>query len=316
MTLPQIGITLGDPGGIGPEVTLKALSSLPDHPDARYILFGSQTVIDQERDFLKIDLTIPGDFISLREVSDLTSPSEKGKSTSVNGAASFHYFEAAVRQAKKGNLQAIVTAPVSKRSWDLAGVPWAGHTEYLSQDYPKAIMSFWSDALKIALFTHHISLAQAIGKINKKNLLAFIRQLDEYIKKIPGQQFEFLVSGLNPHAGEQGMLGKEENEHILPAIEKAQKQGISVSGPFPPDIVCRQALNKPDKIVIALYHDQGLIPFKLLAFDHGVNVTWGLPFIRTSPDHGTAFDIAGKGIADPQSMIEAILLAHRFLKIE
>ncbi len=312
MILPKIGITLGDPGGVGPEVTLKSLFSLSSLPDARYVLFGSKTVIDNERDVLNLDFSIPNDSISLHEVEGSSPLFEKGQPSSANGAASFRYFDVAVQEAKKGNLQAIVTAPVSKKSWNLAGISWAGHTQYLSQSYPEAIMFFWSDALKVALYTHHLSLKQAISKINEKSLFEFILRLHENTKKLRSHRFQFLVSGLNPHAGEQGLMGKEESEHILPAIEKAQIQGVPVSGPFPPDVVFRDALNKPERIVIGLYHDQGLIPFKLQAFDRGVNMTLGLPFVRTSPDHGTAFDIAGKGIADPRSMKEAIRLAHKF----
>jgi 4-hydroxythreonine-4-phosphate dehydrogenase len=313
MTLPKIGITLGDPGGIGPEVTLKSLSSPSSLPDAHYVLFGSKTLIDNERDALNLDISIPNDSISLHEVDGSYTPFEKGKPASTNGAASFRFFEVAVQEANKGNLQAIVTAPISKRSWNLAGIPWAGHTDYVSQSRPDAIMCFWSDALKVALYTHHLPLKQAIAKITEKSLYGFILRLYENIKKIQSHHFHFLVSGLNPHAGEQGLMGTEESEKILPAIKKAQMMGIPISGPFPPDVVFRDALNKPDKIVLALYHDQGLIPFKLQAFDRGVNVTLGLPFVRTSPDHGTAFDIAGKGIADPRSMTEAIHLAHRFV---
>jgi 4-hydroxythreonine-4-phosphate dehydrogenase len=316
MTPPKIGITLGDPGGIGPEVTLKSLFSIPSFPDAHYVLFGSKTVIDNERDVLNLDFSIPNDSISVHEVECSSTLFEKGKPTSANGAASFRYFERAVQEVNKGNLKAIVTAPVSKHSWSLAGISWAGHTEYLSQSIPEAIMFFWSDALKVALYTHHLPLKQAIAKIIEKSLLEFILRLHENTKKFRSHGFEFLVSGLNPHAGEQGLMGTEESEHILPAIEKARTRGVPVSGPFPPDVVFRNALNKPDKIVISLYHDQGLIPFKLLAFDRGVNMTLGLPFIRTSPDHGTAFDIAGKGIADPKSMTEAIRLAHRFVSSE
>lgn len=312
MTLPKVGITLGDPGGIGPEVTLKSLSSFSSLPDAQYVLFGSQAVIDYERAALNLDLSLPRDSISLHEVEGLTDPVVRGKPTPPNGTASFRYFEEAVQQAQKGNIQALVTAPISKRSWDLAGIPWAGHTEYLSRFYPEAIMFFWSGDLKVALYTHHIPLQQAVAKVKEKPLFEFIGRLDKYMNSIQSHSFEFVVAGLNPHAGEQGLMGSEESKYILPAIEKARSKGIPVSGPFPPDAVFRNALNKPDKIAIALYHDQGLIPFKLLAFDQGVNLTLGLPFIRTSPDHGTAFDIAGRGIADPRSMIEAIRLAHRF----
>ena len=312
MIRPKIGITLGDPGGIGPEVTLKSLFSLSSLPDAQYILFGSQNVIDAERSALNLDSSTRSDSISLHEVDLLPDPVVRGKPAAPNGAASFRYFERAVQQAEEGIVQAIVTAPISKQSWGLAGIPWAGHTEYLSRSYPDAIMFFWAADLKVALFTHHLPLRKAIAKIEHKSLLDFILRLHANMNKIQSSGFEFLVSGLNPHAGENGLMGSEEREQILPAIEKARSAGVPVSGPFPPDVVFRSALNKPDKIVIALYHDQGLIPFKLTAFERGVNLTLGLPFVRTSPDHGTAFDIAGRGMADPASMIEAIRLAYKF----
>ncbi len=315
MTLPRIGITLGDPGGVGPEVTLKSLFATTLLPRARYVLFGSQAVIDKERETLNFDPSFSHNCISLHETEYLSPQVKKGKPTPQNGKVSFRYFERAVREAREGNLQAIVTAPISKQSWNLAGIPWAGHTHYLSHYYPEAIMFFWSETLKVALFTHHLSLKQALAKIEEKTLFAFLLRLYENLKKIQSQDFKFLVSGLNPHAGEQGLMGTEENEQIIPAIKKAQIKGIPVSGPFPPDVVFRDVVNKPDKIVIALYHDQGLIPFKLLAFNRGVNLTLGLPFVRTSPDHGTAFNIAGKGIADPMSMREAVRLAHRFASI-
>jgi 4-hydroxythreonine-4-phosphate dehydrogenase len=313
MTSPRVGITLGDPGGVGPEVTLKSLSSIFSLPDAHYVLFGSKAVIDNERYVLNLDFSIPNDSISLHEVECSSTLFEKGKPTPANGALSFRYFEQAVQEAREGNIQAIVTGPVSKRSWDLAGIHWAGHTEYLSRFYPEAIMFFWAENLKVALYTHHIPLRRAIAKINERSLLEFILRLHGNMHTFPGHEFEFLVSGLNPHAGEQGLMGSEEDEQIIPAIEKARSKGVPIRGPFPPDVIFRNALNKPDKIVIALYHDQGLIPFKLQAFDRGVNLTLGLPFVRTSPDHGTAFDIAGKNIANPTSMIEAIRLAHRFV---
>jgi 4-hydroxythreonine-4-phosphate dehydrogenase len=171
-------------------------------------------------------------------------------------------------------------------------------------------MAFWSEKLKVALFTHHLPLKSALRRVKKKQLqefFAFIHRIFE--RGMPGK-YDFLVAGLNPHAGEAGLLGREEEEEIIPAIRSSQKKGLRISGPFPPDVVFRKALGQADKIVISLYHDQGLIAFKLVAFDTGVNVTLGMPYIRTSPDHGTAFDIAGKGIANPQSMIESIKLAY------
>lgn len=312
MTPPKIGITLGDPGGIGPEVVLKSLANLSSLPEAHYVLFGSRSVIENEREALDLRISLPSETVSLRDIPAPPDPPGIGSPTAANGSLSFRYFESAVREAREGRLLAIVTAPVSKRSWDLAGLTWAGHTEYLTRLFPGAIMFFWSEELKVALFTHHIPLKLALEEVEEKSLLRFIMKLHENMSRIPIEDFKFLVSGLNPHAGEEGLLGTEEREKMLPAIAAARSMGVPIAGPFPPDVVFREALHKPDKIVIALYHDQGLIPFKLHAFHSGVNVTLGLPFVRTSPDHGTAFDIAGKNIADPTSMIEAIRLAHRF----
>lgn len=171
-------------------------------------------------------------------------------------------------------------------------------------------MSFFSPRLNVALYTHHIPLKKALGKIRKNDLTAYFADLKRSADKIG--RYQFLMSGLNPHAGEKGMLGNEEINEIIPAMEKARVDGMDIRGPFPPDTVCLKAMDQSDKIVVSLYHDQGLVAFKLIAFDSGVNVTLGLPFVRTSPDHGTAFDIAGTGRADPGSMREALRLAADF----
>jgi 4-hydroxythreonine-4-phosphate dehydrogenase len=161
----------------------------------------------------------------------------------------------------------------------------------------------------VALFSHHIPLKQAITKIKTKELLEYFLRLRSSLIQAGKRNMSFLVSGLNPHAGEEGMLGSEENEEIAPAIKKAREEGVPIKGPYPPDVVFRKAYGLSDTLVIALYHDQGLIAFKMAVFERGVNLTLGLPFVRTSPDHGTAFDIAGKGKANPRSMSEAIKLA-------
>jgi 4-hydroxythreonine-4-phosphate dehydrogenase len=179
----------------------------------------------------------------------------------------------------------------------------------LSQFYAGAIMAFWSENLKVALLSHHVSLRDALKKVRRESLQDFFISLHRAVKGVRPGGFEFLVAGLNPHAGEGGLLGREESDEITPAIKEARRLGIKVSGPYPPDVVFRSAMGRKDKVVIALYHDQGLIPFKLAAFETGVNVSLGLPFIRTSPDHGTAFDIAGKNRASPRSLVEAIKLA-------
>ncbi len=318
MNFPKIGITLGDPGGIGPEIILKAFSSENSLLKAHYILFGSSRIIEEEKKALGIELDIPllqqinPDFpsLSLLEIDSPLKIIKKGTSTKEAGQASFLFFKEAVEKAKMGEIHALVTAPISKQSWNLAGFEWPGHTDFLTQLFPQAIMAFWSEKIKVALFTHHIPLKVAINKIKKEDLLYFFLLLHQHIEKIQPEKYHFLVAGLNPHAGEQNLMGSEEEEEIAPAIEQAQRKGMRISGPFPPDVIFRDCLNRSEKIVIALYHDQGLIPFKLEAFEIGVNVTLGLPFIRTSPDHGTAFDIAGKGMADPQSMVEAIKLAY------
>ena len=318
MTLRRIGITLGDPGGVGPEIVLKALAGDYKLPKAEYVIFGSAPVLRAEEKALGIHFdfgsgkprpTRLSGSLTFHEIPGLPRTVTKGAPTATNGRESFLYFQAAVDEARKGNLQAIVTAPISKSSWALAGVPWKGHTDYLSRFCRGVIMGFWSDKLKLALLSHHVSLKDALKKIKRESLQEFFISLDRSLKKVRPGKFTFMVAGLNPHAGEGGLLGREEVEEVGPAVEEARRQGISISGPYPPDVVFRSALGQSDTFVIALYHDQGLIPFKLLAFDSGVNVSLGLPFIRTSPDHGTAFDIAGKDRADPHSLVEAIKLA-------
>ena len=316
MNLPKIGITLGDPGGIGPEIVLKALSLKDSLPRAQYIIFGSSFVLEEEKLAMGLKMDIQtfdkkeSISPSLFEIENSLETLKKGSPSKENGEASFLFFKKALEEAKRGTIDALVTAPISKNSWNLAGLRWPGHTEFLSQTYPHAIMAFWSERIKVALFSHHIPLKAAIEKIKKDTLLDFFLSLNHNIEKVKPEVFHFLVAGLNPHAGEGSLLGSEEEEEIFPAVKQAQREGMRINGPFPPDVVFRSALNYPDKIVIALFHDQGLIPFKLEAFEKGVNLTLGLPFIRTSPDHGTAFDIAGKGIANPESMVEAIKLAY------
>jgi len=318
MSLPRIGITLGDPGGIGPEIVVKSLLDTSALPPAQLVLFGDRSVLEEAERTLGKSLNClhydekedrENVRISLREVKAPLTSVKKGKAFGENGLASFLFFEEAVQAARRGELQSIVTAPISKLSWELGGISWRGHTEYLEKFYPEAMMTFWSERLTVALLSHHVPLKEALRKVKKKNLLRFFHTLRQSMDTARPGPYEFLVAGLNPHAGEHGLLGKEEAEEIIPAIEEAKASGLPFSGPYPPDVVFRIALGHPQKIVVALYHDQGLIAFKLEAFETGVNVTLGMPFIRSSPDHGTAFDVAGKGRASHRSMAEAIRLA-------
>ncbi len=318
MSLPRIGVTLGDPGGIGPEIVLKALLRWPELPPARFVLFGTSELLRREERALGMSLeTASFDAgsvdsearFSLAEVPVGPLPLRYGEPLADYGRASFAFFQAAVEAARAGRIQAVVTAPISKLSWSLAGIPYHGHTEFLETIYPGAIMSFWSEKLVVALFSHHLPLRRALDRLDKAALVEFIATLRRGVEKARPGLHHYLVAGINPHAGENGLMGREEIEIIAPAVEEARAAGADISGPHPPDVVFRMAYGRPRRIVIALYHDQGLIPFKLEAFDTGVNATLGLPFLRTSPDHGTAFDIAGKNLANPQSMAEAIRLA-------
>jgi 4-hydroxythreonine-4-phosphate dehydrogenase len=321
MSRRRIGITLGDPGGIGPEIVVRALAAptgssattelagLSVPTGVEYVIFGDPDIFRSEAD--RLGLNAHSVVFSFRASGPERPSGRRGSPDPDNGAASFRWFADAVAAARAKEIGAIVTAPISKKSWELAGLPWRGHTEYLASLYPSAIMTFWSDPLTIALFSHHLPLREALADVTKAHLLRFFRTLRDGLDAVSPGPHEFLVAGLNPHAGEDGLLGREEREEIEPAIREARESGIPVTGPFPPDVVFRSALGRPEKVVVALYHDQGLIPFKLVAFETGVNATLGMPFLRTSPDHGTAFDIAGKSPADPRSMIAALRLAGR-----
>ena len=308
MTPPRIGVTLGDPAGIGPEIVVKALSELQALPPAQYVIYGESRIIQGAEQALGLRLGWNHE-IELRDLpAGSTYPKTRGPSEA-GGRASFLWFEAAVEDARRGKLQAVVTAPISKESWNLAGLSWRGHTEYLERDYPEAIMSFWSRSMRVALLSHHLPLREALERIKKDVILEFLISLRRSLDKLSSGITTFLVAGLNPHAGEKGILGHEEETEIRPAVEGAVKEGMDVAGPFPPDTVFLMARGKTDRMVVALYHDQGLIAFKMEAFSTGVNMTLGTPFVRTSPDHGTAFEIAGMNCADPSSLQEALILA-------
>lgn len=317
--IPKIGITTGDPAGIGPEVVVKTFSATENLPEAAYFIFGPGRVLSDEA----AALGLPFDPRAVAGPGAETGPGvylvdggpgvtgTKGRPTAEGGRASFEAFERAVEEARQQRLAGIVTAPVSKLAWSMAGLKWRGHTDYLTKLYPGAIMSFWSDRLKVALLSHHVPLREALARVHTDILLDFLFVLRRSLAVHSTRAFRFLVAGLNPHAGEDGLMGDDENEIAL-AVGRARQAGMNIEGPIPPDIVFRLALGQDDIMVVALYHDQGLIPFKLESFESGVNMTLGLPFVRTSPDHGTAFDIAGTGKADPRSFRRAVELAVEF----
>lgn len=299
-----IAITLGDPQGIGPEVIAKSL--------AGYSPSCSLAIVGARRYFPARDMRVVGHVAEIKAgEAAFWDPGD----VPAGADPSFSWVKAAVELAMRGDVQALVTAPVSKNKWLDSGLPYRGHTDFLAtvaRHGPPA-MFFWSPGLKVALFTHHIALREVFARITREAIQDFTRLVAAELQKLFHQEFIFLFSGLNPHAGEDGHLGSEEIDTIIPAIAALPRQ-IQVAGIYPPDVVFAKARAVKNAVVIAWTHDLGLIPFKLLQAVDGVQLTLGLPFVRTSPVHGTAFDIAGQGIADPASMLAAIRLAESLLR--
>ncbi len=321
---PIIGISMGDPAGIGPEVIVKALSDPVLRHRARYIIYGMNELLHYAADIAEFDVfwwrdqyngrlrSYPHDVV----VVDYDQYSFLGSTirapSKVGGEASMRFCLDAIEAAKKGLVDAVVTAPIAKESWKLAGYGYPGHTELFAQktNSRRYNMMFAGGPLKVVLATVHIPL---MGLWNRLNIGAVFQPIElmnqtliEYFD-IPKPRIA--VCGLNPHASENGQFGDEEERLISPAILMARDQGIDATGPYPPDTIFIKAKAGHYDAVVAMYHDQGLIPVKLLAFDQAVNMTIGLPIIRTSPDHGTAFDIVGRNKANPGSMRAAIDLA-------
>ncbi len=313
----KIAITIGDPAGVGVEVTLKALIDESIINECKPLIIGDRAVIE---DAVK-QLAIPID-ISCYDILDTRSINnkkfKKSMPTEEGGRASVDYIKKAVELASLRIVDAIVTSPLSKESLHMAGFSWPGHTEMLAEltDTKDYAMMFYSERLKLILVTIHSALKNIPDLITKDSVLKTIILAQKGCEMMGIDNPKIAVAGLNPHAGEAGIFGDEELREIAPAINEAQIRGILVTGPYPPDTLFWKACNEEFDMIVCMYHDQGLIPFKMLAFEKGVNLTIGLPFIRTSPDHGTAYDIAWKGLADPSSMIEAIKLAVRLRKRE
>ncbi len=318
-----IAITMGDPGGIGPEVIVKALFCAEISDICSPLVVGDSRVMEDAVRMTGLPLKIQ----SISGVSGLRPeagtiavldikaplPVPKGVPSKSAGTEIVKYIRTAVGLAENSDVGAVVTAPISKESLKQAGCMWAGHTELLAEltHTEDFAMMFASEVLNVILCTIHIPLKDVPGRINQDNVLRTIMSAKKGAAMLGIDNPRIAVSGLNPHAGESGIMGDEETTGIIPAIKEAQKKGMNAAGPFPPDVVFHKAYNGEFDIIVCMYHDQGLIPFKMLAFDTGVNVTVGLPIIRTSPDHGTGFDIAWKNIASPSSMVEAIKLAAR-----
>ncbi|MEJ7847518.1 MAG: 4-hydroxythreonine-4-phosphate dehydrogenase PdxA [Pyrinomonadaceae bacterium] len=326
LDLPIIGITMGDAAGIGPEITLKALSEPNLLKTFRPVIIGDIEFLRKESSTLGLEL----DFIDFNEneynprqleVFDLHNLPDDliiGSDNGVGGKASAEYIKAAVKLWRDKKIDAIATAPISKKAIGLGGYNFPGHTEFLAEltSTKQFAMSFFAGKLRVVLLSTHVSLKQAIELVKKDALVDLILFSQRQITRLLGREARIAVAGLNPHASEGGMFGSEEANEILPAIFECRGvHNIEVFGPFSPDTIFLRGFNGEFDAVIACYHDQATIAVKSLSFGSSVNVTLGLPLIRTSVDHGTAFDIAGKGIADESSMKAAIALAVELSKI-
>lgn len=283
---PRIGLTLGDPNGIGPEIVRKVRDVFAARPG------GAELIPIGDADF----------------------PARPGVISAEAGAVSAAWVREGVAACLRGELDALVTAPISKEAWNLAGVPYPGHTELLADlcGTDRFGMLLAGKGLRVMLATRHLPLREVAVKLSAAEIRMAVELLVEGLPAFGVDAPRIAVCGLNPHAGDGGAIGREEVEWIAPLIRDLAAEGFPVSGPWPADTVFHQAVRRNQfDAVVALYHDQGLAPLKLWAFDEGVNVTLGLPIIRTSPDHGTAFGIAGKHLANPDSMIAAVETALR-----
>lgn len=289
---PLVGITVGDPAGIGPEIARKAAADPAVAAVCDVRVYGPSTPA-------------------------ALAPFTPGQLSAAAGRAAYDAIVAAVEDARAGIIDAIATAPVNKEAFALAGLPWKGHTDLLGAltGSPRAVMLFHAEALRVVLATVHIALADVprllTASLLRETIAITARELPRFGYPHP----RLAVAAMNPHAGEHGLMGDEDDRVLAPVIAACRAEGIDVSGPIPADTVFVRATRGEFDVVIAAYHDQGLIPVKLLAFGSAVNVTLGLPIVRTSVDHGTAFDIAGQDRADASSLVEAVKLAARLARV-
>jgi 4-hydroxythreonine-4-phosphate dehydrogenase len=318
-----VGITMGDPSGIGPEIILKSFENT-EIGNSRIIIIGDFNIILASYNMLKITSFKLKRILNVNEclfdsgvlnILDLQLINMielyPGRVQSISGSAAFECIRKAVELAKNKDIDAIATAPLNKEALHLAGHKYPGHTEILASltDTKDYAMLLYDKKLSVIHVSSHVSLLEAITGLRRERIEKVIELGNNAMKKLCGDEPRIAVAGINPHAGENGLFGNEEIKEIIPAIKNMKGKGINVKGPFPPDTVFLQAVQGRFDLVVAMYHDQGHIPLKLIGFDSGVNVTAGLPFIRTSVDHGTAFEIAWQGKANEGSMVEAIKLS-------
>jgi 4-hydroxythreonine-4-phosphate dehydrogenase len=317
--MQTIGITMGDPSGVGPEIICKALAALPVDERAATLVIGDPALLERANQLTSAGLTFTSENSSgnaVRVVAVATPESDTirdGKISAGGGHASYGYVKRAVELALADEIAVIVTAPLNKGAMHLAGHEFDGHTgllQYLT-GAPSSFMLLASEKLSTVHVSTHVALAEAVRRSRTERVLETIRAGAAHFRRLGMEQPRIAVAGLNPHCGEGGLFGREDMEQIVPAVEAARAEGINASGPYPGDTVFYRAVQGEFDLVVAQYHDQGHIPTKLIAFDTTVNISLGLPIQRTSVDHGTAFDIAWTGKAAHDNMLAAIAYARR-----
>ena len=306
----MIGITMGDPAGVGPEIIVKSLAAMPAAERQGFRVYGTRASLAAAEAILNTGLDI-----AALDVHDIAIPGEPmpfGKLDPRGGEACFRYIEAAVKDAMAGRISVIATAPINKAALNAAGHHYDGHTGMLASltGSKSSFMLLTSERLNVIHVSTHVSLKDAIARATTERVLATIRAGHAHFRRF-GETPRIAVAGLNPHCGEGGLFGTEDDAHIAPAVAQARAEGINAVGPVPADTVYHRAYEGAFDLVIAQYHDQGHIPIKLVAFDTAVNVSVGLPIDRCSVDHGTAFDIAGRGIAKNINLDHALTYAAR-----
>lgn len=323
--LTRIGITMGDPAGVGAEIICRSLAELRPEQQGRFIVFGDRALMDRANSLVRAGLRfrdLPEGNAGAPTVIDVQpdAPGEvqDGQMSEASGARSYAYIERAVSAALANEIGVIVTAPINKEALHAAGYPFEGHTELLAHltNTKSSFMLLASEKLSVIHVSTHVSLAGAVSRATVERELATIRMGHAHLKRMGIVSPRIAVAGLNPHSGENGLFGRDEIERIHPAIDAARQEGINVTGPVPGDTVFYRAVRGEFDLVVAQYHDQGHIPAKLIAFDTTVNVTLGLPILRVSVDHGTAFDIAWKGVARHENMNTTIDYASRLAAAE
>lgn len=326
MRKPLIAVPIGDPAGVGPEITVKAAASGKVSAAAGCVIVGDKTVMENAIRITGVDLSIrvirgpeEGDYregvLNLIDLDNIDQGAFAfGRVSKMCGRAAYEYIAKCIELANAGKADAVATTPINKESLRAGGIPYIGHTEIFGAltDTKDPLTMFETNGMRVFFLTRHVSLREMLDMITKERIKDYVKRCLEALRKLGVSEGIMAVAGLNPHSGEHGLFGWEEVNEIIPAVEELKAEGFPVAGPVGADSVFHQAATGKYNSVLSLYHDQGHIAAKTLDFEKTIAVTNGMPILRTSVDHGTAFDIAGKGIASEVSMTEAVLLAAKY----